>query len=336
MQFPASPTPDATPPLPLVTVVCVCYNQGRFVREALLSVTGQTYPNLELIIVDDGSTDDSVARIRDFLAEFSQATFIPLPTNRGVCAAFNEGFRRSRGAFLIDLAADDVLLPDRVARQVTVFGGLDDSWGVVFTDAGLVDEASRPIGPFYPRQPDGSLRKPVPSGDVYRHVLKGYFICTPTMMSRRAVYEALGGYDESLSYEDFDFWVRSARTYKYFYLDEMLTLKRRVAGSHSTQFYNRRYNPHLASTLVVCRKAYRLNRTPEEHAALARSVRYHLRQALFTENFQLARAYGDLLSEATGLGPADRLLLLLARCRVPLFPLYRRYLRRRFANKPGA
>jgi glycosyltransferase involved in cell wall biosynthesis len=319
-----------------VTVICVCYNQGRFVREALLSVVGQTYPNIELIIVDDGSTDDSVARIRAFQAEFPTATFIPLPTNRGVCAAFNEGFHRSKGAFLVDLAADDVLLPDRVARQVGVFDELDDSWGVVFTDAGIIDEASQPIGSFYPREPDGSLRKPVPSGDVYRHVLNGYFICTPTMMSRRAVYEALGGYDESLSYEDFDFWVRSARAYKYFYLDGVLTLKRRVTGSNSAQFYNRRHNPHLASTLTVCRKAHRLNRTREEHEALARSVRYHLRQALFTENFGLVRAYGDLLGEVRGLGPADRLLLLLARYRVPLFPLYRFYLRRRFANKPVA
>ncbi len=336
MQFPANRTPDVTQLLPLVTVVCVCYNQGRFVGEALLSVAGQTYPNIELIIVDDGSTDDSIARIRAFLAGFPKATFIPLPTNRGVCAAFNEGFHQSKGKFIIDLAADDLMLPDRIARQVAVFGQLDESWGVVFTDAGLIDEASQPTGYFYRREPDGSLRKPVPSGDVYRTVLNGYFICTPTMMSRRAVYEALGGYDESLSYEDFDFWVRSARAYKYFYLDQVLTLKRRVAGSNSAQFYNRRHNPHLASTLAVCRKAQQLNRTPEEHAALARSVRYHLRQALFTENFELARAYGDLLSEVTGLGPADQFLLLLARCRVPLFPLYRLYLRRRFANKFGA
>ncbi len=316
-----------------MTVVCVCYNQGRFVREALLSVTGQTYPNIELIVVDDGSTDDSVSRIEAFRKEFPNVSFIPLPANRGVCGAFNEGFRQSKGAFIIDLAADDVLLPGRVARQVAAFRQLDPSWGVVFTDAGLIDEASRPLGNFYPREPDGSLQKPVPSGDVYQHVLNGYFICTPTMMSRRAVYEALGGYDESLSYEDFDFWVRSARTYKYAYLDEVLTLKRRVTGSNSTQFYNRRHNPHLASTLAVCRKAYRLNRTAAEHAALARSVRYHLRQALFTENFGLARAYGELLDGVTGLGPADRLLLTLARFRVPLFPLYRLYLRRRFANK---
>jgi len=334
LQPPAHRSPEAAQPLPLVTVICVCYNQGRFVREALLSVAGQTYPNVELVIVDDGSTDDSVARINAFLREFPGATFIPLWTNRGVCGAFNEGFRWSNGQFIIDLAADDVLLPDRVARQVEVFGKLDDSWGVVFTDAGLIDEASRPIGPFYPRHPDGTLRKPVPSGDVYRHVLNGYFICTPTMMSRRAVYEALGGYDESLSYEDFDFWVRSARTYRYFFLDEVLTLKRRVAGAHSTQFYNRRHNPHLASTLEVCRKAYGLNRTAAEHEALARSVRYYLRQALFTENFGLARAYGELLGQATGLGPSDRLLLTLARYRVPLFSLYRRYLRRRFATKP--
>lgn len=332
MQSPVQHTPAANENLPLVTVICLCYNQGRFVREALLSVVRQTYPNVELIIVDDGSTDESVREINSFLRDFRGAAFIPLPQNRGMCAAFNRGFGQSRGEFIIDLAADDVLLPHRVARQVEVFLQLDSTWGVVFTDAGIIDEASRPLRSFYPRQPDGTPQTPVPSGDVYKQILEKYFICTPTMMSRRAVYQELGGYDESLCYEDFDFWVRSARNYRYFFLDEVLTLQRRTSGSDSTRWYRRRHNPHLAATLKVCEKAYWLNRNEEEHQALANSVRYHLRQALFTENFGLAEAYGKLLKKVAGLKTADKLFLALARYQIPLFPLYKVYARLRFAN----
>ncbi len=316
-----------------MTVICLCYNQGKFVREALLSVAHQTYPHVELIIVDDGSTDGSVQEINSFLSDFPGYACISLPVNGGMCAAFNQGLGRARGEFIIDLAADDVLLPHRIARQIEVFLQLDPSWGVLFTDAGIIDEASRPLGNFYQRHPDGSPQKSIPSGDVYSQILKGYFICTPTMMSRRAVYEELGGYDESLCYEDFDFWIRSARSYKYFFLDEVLTLKRRTPGSDSTRWYRRRHNPHLVSTLKVCEKAYLLNRNEDEHQALAQAVRYHLRQALFMENFGLAQLYGSLLKKLDDLKMSDKLFLALAKYQIPLFPLYQAYARRRFAIK---
>jgi glycosyltransferase involved in cell wall biosynthesis len=322
--------------LPLVSVICLCYNQGRFVQEALWSVVNQTYSNVELIIVDDGSTDDSVSRINEFLVEFPAVTFLPMNTNFGMCAAFNRGLKQAGGEFVIDLAGDDVLLPDRIKKQVEAFSRLDPSWGVVFTDAGIIDEHSRPAGNFYRRGPDGAPDKPVPSGDVYTRILRSYFICTPTMMSRRAVYDDLGGYDESLCYEDFDFWVRSSRTYKYFFLDKVLTLKRRCAGSDSTKWYRRRQNPHLASTLAVCEKAYNLNRIPAEHQALAHSVRYHFRQAIFTENFHLASSYAALLAKVGSLTPADKALLLLARHKISLFRLYQWYLQRNLMSSKKA
>lgn len=305
-------------------------------QEALWSVVNQTYPNVELIIVDDGSTDDSVSRISEFLVRFPAVIFLPMNTNLGMCAAFNRGLQLAKGEFIIDLAGDDVLLPDRIKKQVATFSRLDQSWGVVFTDAGIIDEHSRPAGNFYSRGPDGTPDRPVPSGDVYTSILRSYFICTPTMMSRRAVYDELGGYDESLCYEDFDFWVRSSRCYKYFFLDEVLTLKRRCAGSDSTKWYRRRQNPHLASTLTVCEKAYNLNHIPAEHQALAHSVRYHLRQAIFTENFHLAGSYAALLAKVTSFNPADKALLLLARHKIPLFRLYELYLHRRLLHSKKA
>lgn len=318
--------------LPLVTVICVCHNQAAFVEAALRSVASQTYPHVELIVVDDGSTDGSVACIQAYLTAMPLAVFVQLDTSRGICAAFNRGLEHANGEFIIDLAADDVLLPERIERQVQAFGRLDNRYGVVFSNAEIIDERSRHVGFWHGRETE---RKPVPSGNIYTALLRRSFICTPTMMTRKAVYDEINGYDESLSYEDFDFWVRSARKYRYHYSDEVLTQKRRVNGSSSTKFYQRGHNPHLASTLKVCEKALCQNRFDKENQALAVCVRYHLRQAVLTENFGLAAGFARLLEKIAEPTATDRLWRRLYGIKLPLFPLYRQYLRLRHAKTVG-
>ncbi|MES2730706.1 MAG: glycosyltransferase, partial [Bacteroidota bacterium] len=210
---------------PLVSIICLCYNHARFLEDALQSVVAQTYPNLELIIVDDASTDTSVTLIETFLAQHPVAQFVRISTNMGNCRAFNQGLVLAKGKYIIDLAADDLLLPDRVSRQVTAFEALGENYAVVYTNALRMDENSRELGLFYTNE---QARAHLPQGDVYTAVLRKFFICTATMMMRKQVLDELGGYDESLSYEDFDFWVRSSRNYHYHYLDEVLTIRREV------------------------------------------------------------------------------------------------------------
>ncbi len=315
-------------PLPLVTVICLCYNQERFVAQALQSVIDQTYPNIQLIAVDDGSTDNSSDQIEAFRKMHPQLTFLNLGNNRGMCVAFNQGLQYAEGLFIIDLAADDVLLPHRIERQVEVFNQLDQSYGVIFTDAALMNEAGEITGTFYGQRNFSSI----PSGNVYQAVLQKHFICSPTMMSRRQVYDDLEGYDETLCYEDFDFWVRSSRRYKYYFLNEVLTRKRQVAGSDSTQWYRRGQNPHLQSTMKVLQKAFVLNQNEAENQALSQSVRYHLRQAAYTENFPLALQFTHLLRKLSRYTLADYFFLGVSRYHIPLFWLYKQYIRRRFGK----
>lgn len=302
---------------PLVTVICLCFNQKRFVAEALQSVLSQTYQPIELIVVDDGSTDGSAEVIRECLQAFPTATFLELGENLGTTRAFNAGLQLAKGEYIADLAGDDVFRPDRIQKQMATFEKLDASYGVVFSDALLIDENSQPIGTFYPRNPDGSLLNPVPQGNVYASILRSYSVCAPTILTRKSVYDALGGYDESLIYEDFDFFVRSARQYRYQYIDEPLTYYRKSAGSSSTRFYRKRYNPHLISTLTVCHKAYAQNQTTEENRALACQVRYFLRQSFFTENFVLVESYAALLRKLDKLDWISWCILQLARRRLP-------------------
>jgi glycosyltransferase involved in cell wall biosynthesis len=312
---------------PLVTVICLCYNHERFVTEALFSVINQTYDAIELIVVDDASTDSSVAVIREFLKEHSQVQFIVNEINMGNCRSFNRALSRASGKYIIDLAADDVLLDTRIEKQVSLFETLAASYGVIFSNAAYINEKSIVVSHHYQTDTQGRAKNGIPSGDVYQKILQQYFICTPTMMMRKSVLDDLGGYDECLSYEDFDFWVRSSRKYFYAYQDEILTFKRKVKGSLSTKFYQLRQNKLLESTLVVCRKASILNRTKSEKQALTTNIRYHLRQSYYTKNYTLVSGYAALLKEVSHTDFITQVILWLSTYKIGVWGLYKLYLK---------
>lgn len=312
---------------PWVTVICTSYNHESYVEDALRSVVAQTYPNVELIVIDNASTDHTAERIRAFCAQHPAVTFIQQRTNIGLCRAFNEGLRRAGGTYIIDLAADDVLLPDRIARQVELFERLPADYGVVFGNAAYIGEAGQLLGYHYPVDASGRTRLNIPSGWVFRQILSSYFICTPTMMMRRSVLDELGGYDESLSFEDFDFWVRSARRYRYAYQDAVLTHKRRLSTSMAMQVL-RPDNPLLESTLVVCYKAFDQCATPDEYDALAGRISGFIRKAFYAEQFDLALRFGKLLRYIRRPDFLTESVLLLSRLRLPVNRLYQ-HLRRR-------
>lgn len=276
---------------PIVSIICVCYNHAPYVTATLESVLSQTYRDYELIVVDDASSDGSPDVISKFLANHPHVRFMPLKTNSGICKAFNTGFRECKGEFIIDLAADDLLEPDRLRNGVDLFDTLDESYGVIFGDAEWVDKNQQHLHLHSERFPHTSI----PQGDIYRQLIQKYFICSPTMMFRRSVMERLQGYDESLTYEDFDFWIRSSREFKYAYDQKILVKKRKLTTSLSASQYKIR-NRHNVSTYRVCEKILSLNQSVEEHKALRRRLQYEMRQSLRTLDFSTAMKYGKLLS----------------------------------------
>jgi len=283
---------------PLVSVICLCYNHERYVAEALLSVLNQTYPRIELIIVDDASNDHSVEVIEKLIEGVENVNFIRLQENHGNCIAFNLGFKASSGDYIIDLAADDVLIKTRVERGVEEFLAHSKEFGVHFTDAMYIDEYSSVIGYHYERDQYGSLVNSVSEGDVYKTLVEKYLVCTPTMMIKRSVMEFLEGYDESLAYEDFDFWVRSARNFKYMYTDQILVKKRALSNSMSKSHFKEA--KFMESTLKVCRKIYKLNTSEEENKALKVRVRYEMRQAIINNHYDIAHEFYDLFRDSNG------------------------------------
>jgi glycosyltransferase involved in cell wall biosynthesis len=274
---------------PLVSVICLCYNHARFVEDAIHSVRSQTYRNIQFIIVDDASQDNSAEVISRVVNDNPEIIFISQKVNTGNCRAFNNGLSKAKGEFIIDLAADDILMPDRIEKGVEFFLNQSPNVGVLFSDAEWIDENGSHLYFHSKRFPHHTI----PTGDIYIHLIVKYFICSPTMMFRRSVIEYLGGYDETLAYEDFDFWIRSSRVFQYGYSPDVSVKKRVVEGSMSkTQFKNSRQQ---WSTYAVCCKIMSLNRNPEEKRALGERIRYEIGVNLRMMNLSLVFQYLKLM-----------------------------------------
>jgi len=285
------------PHVPLVTIIALCHNHAPYLREALDSILAQNYAPLEVWLVDNGSTDGSPAILRAYAQAQPGWHLLLLPDNIGNCRAFNQAFFQSRGEFVVDFATDDILLPQRLSQQVALFRSLPPDYGMVYSNCELISEAGAPLGPYHQADNNGTLHPRPASGWVFDEVLRRYFISTPTMLMRRATLLALGGYDEALSYEDFYFWVRASRDWRFQYQAIVTTRKRKHPHSMSAQVTTA-HDPYLASTLAVCRKALALSRTPAEARALARRLRYELLHALRRHQWGAARQAAGLLARA--------------------------------------
>jgi len=305
---------------PLVSVIALCYNHAAFVEESLQSVITQTYPHVELIIVDDASTDHSKSIIRSFNKKHPEVKFIDLTQNLGNCAAFNKGLAIAKGEYIVDLATDDVLMPDRLEKQLHLFNKLDDEYGVIHTNALYIDEQGHELRDHTQYLQSKGLLQQMPKGYVYKDIIQQFFVAGPSMLVKMKVFDQLGGYDEQLTYEDFDFWVRSARTWKYAYLDEPLTKIRRVSGSKSKNQY-KVGDRQLHSTFLVCKKIQRLNRNQEEDEALVKRLKFEIRQSVYSNNYEEAQLFSDLLKTYEKLSPFYRLLLFIGKLHLPLAPL---------------
>jgi len=181
----------------LVSIIIPCFNMGRFVREAIESCLGQTYQQVEVIVIDDGSTDDSLRVIREYE---SRITYRSRP-NAGACAARNDGIELSRGEFIQFLDADDTLMPDAIERRLVA---LRENVGSVFGERFHVrDDGS----PYAWRKPPHTERVWETVG-MARYVLFWGIAVFEPLHRRRWVCEA-GGFDEALpSSQEPDFHLR--------------------------------------------------------------------------------------------------------------------------------
>jgi hypothetical protein len=195
----------------LVSVIIPCYNYGHFVADAIGSALSQNYSNVEIVVCDDGSTDNSVEVIK----KYPDVKLIQHSTNLGLPAARNDAIKASTGKYIIPLDADDMLLPTAVESIVDTFHKSDASVGIV--RFGLVAIA-------------GNEQKIVlPPGDVtLLKELETNHIFVSSSFPKQ-VWEEVGGYSEELrdGWEDWEFWVKILEAgYKVATLDRPLFIYR--------------------------------------------------------------------------------------------------------------
>jgi glycosyltransferase involved in cell wall biosynthesis len=272
-----------------------------------------------VIIVDDASEDNSSEIIEKMISGRRGVKYFRNEINLGNCKSFNKAFEQSKGKYIIDFALDDVLIPERIKKQVDLFEQLGYSYGVVHSDATIIDEE----GNFLSKWSDRQLQ--VDNGLVFEAILRKSFICPPTMMIRREVLEYLGGYDESLAYEDFDFWVRSSVKFKYFYSPDNLTKKRVVRNSLSTKGEEKGNNRIQESTARICEKAHWLIQNDEEKTALKKRLLLEMRHALLVEAYDAVKTYYKILKDMEEAGLIAFFISRLAELKIPAFLFYRLY-----------
>lgn len=210
---------------PLVSVVTAAYNMGRYIGETVDSILAQTHERLELIVVDDGSTDDTPA----VLAAYAGDPRVRLlrQANAGQTAAKNRGLREARGEFVGFCDADDRWLPDKLARQLPRFADAP-RLGVVYGDFTCIDGEGRPTA---------TPRWPCYSGRITGKLLVDNFVHFPTALARREAIERAGGFDESLTMAiDYDLWLRLSVDWDFLHVPETVVEYRLWAGqmSHRT------------------------------------------------------------------------------------------------------
>jgi glycosyltransferase involved in cell wall biosynthesis len=223
-----SDAPDAE-----VDVVIPVYNGARFLAAAIESALAQSSPPRRVIVVDDGSTDQS-AEIARGLAGGQVELIVVQKANGGLSSARNAGLLACRSEFVALLDADDVWLPHKLARQVARFRDSElADLGVVYCDYDDIDEHGQPLLDFPSTRLQRGLR-----GDIKRRLYRGNLVAgsgSGVLVKRRCL-ERTGGFDERLpSSEDWELWLRLAQHYAFDYVDEVLVHLRRHGGSMQAQ-----------------------------------------------------------------------------------------------------
>jgi glycosyltransferase involved in cell wall biosynthesis len=207
---------------PLVSVIIPCYNQGKFLLEAVSSVRSQTYRNTEIIIVDDGSTIDPAEPILSALEEHSVSVkFYKHITNLGAAASRNTAIKHCHGELILPLDADDLLAVNHLEKTVDALN--DSQYSCASTDMQLFGDIS-------------CVQKVCVSllGALSGETLP---ICT---LFKREVYDTIGGYKEHIgTAEDLDFGIRAlAKGFKYAYVDEPLYFYRQYKSDNLSDYKN--------------------------------------------------------------------------------------------------
>jgi glycosyltransferase involved in cell wall biosynthesis len=251
---------------PLVSIIVPCYNHEKYIEECILSIVNQTYKNIELIVIDDGSSDNSPAILEKLQKQYG--FFLEFQSNRGISKTLNKAIRNyTQGKYIAGSASDDFLAIDRIERQVRYMEAHPD-WDMTFGKVYMVDAKSRVIE-------NPVIFKPFPEAEktlTFELLLDNNCIPSGSVMITREIWDKCGGYKENITIEDYDMWLKVAYYGKIVYLNEYFAYYRWHGENVSTQVFKiysetweliqswkDRMTPDVARKILPRRDAYTFN-----------------------------------------------------------------------------
>jgi glycosyltransferase involved in cell wall biosynthesis len=237
-----------------ISVITPAYNMERYISETINSVLSQTFSNFEYLIIDDGSTDNTLEIANSFALKDSRIRIIS-QSNGGLAAACNTGIKNSQGEYISFIDADDVWYPNKLMVQLQQIQSLSKEFGAVFCWSQLVDIKSKPIG-----------RKQMPTVGTYNSFRLLKDNCPPgnrsCLLIRRQCFTEVGLFDENISgADDFEMWVRITRhsEFPYFYaFPDVLNMYRVGEGRISSQ------KQKMLDRIEIILNKYTTKLTPKE------------------------------------------------------------------------
>ena len=217
---------------PLVTVVIASYNHAPYIEACILSVLRQTYRNFELLVVDDGSKDNSVERIQRLQAEY--AFDFQIQENQGLTHTLNAAIARAKGSLIVPFGSDDIMLPERLAKQVAYMDGKPEV-GICAGNIELID-ASGELFPEKRQRRDVPFRR-LNFEDVFME--RKPYPPAPTLMFRKEALMKVGGFDPEIRLEDL--LIELKITHAGYYIDCLGEVLARYRKHGSNSYKNHRF-----------------------------------------------------------------------------------------------
>jgi glycosyltransferase involved in cell wall biosynthesis len=213
---------------PLVSVIVPTFNRTNYLKLTLQSIISQTYQNIEVIVVDDGSDGNEN---RTLCEQFSKVTYIKIENSGGPARPRNTGIRASNGSLIAFTDDDDIWLPQKLEKQISILDR-NPEYGLVHGPCEVIDEKGNKTTEIIGR-PGSPLVK---HGDMKLRMMGNWTLMMPTPLVRRAIIEEVGFFDEEIppALEDVEFWNRSSFYTSFYYLDEPLVLYRKHANNISS------------------------------------------------------------------------------------------------------
>jgi glycosyltransferase involved in cell wall biosynthesis len=239
---------------PIVSVIIPTYNRESTIVRSVNSVLQQTYKNIEVIIVDDGSSDNTINVLNDIKDE--RLKVIQCKENQGVSKARNIGIMAAAGTYIAFQDSDDEWLPDKLEKQVHIIENSDADVGVVYSSfLKIKDDKEKQLIP--------GTKKLKLDGDILRSLSRGNVVGSPTMLIRKEVFDSVGMFDEKLiQVEDWDFVLRVSEKYKFRFIKAPLVIsywsKNSVSSDKMLQgLENEKYLLEKNAHLLHCKRGYR-------------------------------------------------------------------------------